>query len=80
MFFASNRNSETRKKSEASGAWIFLSFHLMQKMYHVLLLQKDSLGDSIFGVNELLHYFSLICQPLTEGFKEILNPLNTVQT
>ena len=47
----------------------------MQKMYHVLLLQKDSLHDSVFGVNEQLHYFSLICQPLTEGFKEILNPL-----
>ena len=41
---------------------------------------KDSLGDSVFGVNEQLHYFLLICQPLTEGFKEILNPLNTVQT
>ena len=43
---------ETRKNSEPSGAWIFPSFHLMQKMYHVLLLQKDSLCDSTFGVNE----------------------------
>ena len=71
---------ETWKKSEVSGAWICLSFHLMQKMYHVLLLQKDSLCDSIFGVNEQLDYSLLICQPLREGFKEILNPLNTVQT
>ena len=52
----------------------------MQRMYHVLLLQKDSVGDFIFGVNEQLHYFLLLRQPLTEGFKEILNPLNTVQT
>ena len=49
-------------------------------MYHVLLLQKDSLRDSIFGVNEQLHYFLLICQPLTEGFKEILNPLKGTST
>ena len=71
---------KTRKNSEPSGAWIFPSFHLMQKMYHVLLLQKDSFRDSICGVDEQLDYFLLICQPLREGFKEILNPLNTVQT
>ena len=62
---------ETRKNSEPSGAstFFFPSFYLMQKMYHVLLLQKDSIRDSIFGVNEQLDYFLLICQPLREGFK-----------